>query len=464
MTAVPGPVIAVPDRDLAELRGRLRATRWAEPYPAAPGGDWAAGSARDEVRRLAAYWASGYDWRQHEAGINSLPWHVADLPGADRPLFYLRFDAEAPGNLPLVLTNGWPSSFLELTGLARRLSAPSAEGGGPAEAFTVIVPCLPGFPVSPQPGTLPGPVPTHELWHRLMHDELGFTRYGAHGGDLGAGLTARLGEAHPEALAGIHVLAVAGPPSYDPAALTAGEQEYLAAAARWDRDEGAYQHQQMTRPVTLAYGLSDSPAGLLAWLVEKYWAWSDHGPDLSAVFSDDWILTQASLYWHSNCIATSFRPYYEYAHGLTTRVTRVDVPTAVAVFPKDLSQPPRSWAERTFRVTRYTEMPRGGHFAPHEAPDLLAADLAAFFGPLRLRFRQWAGGVEPHGHHRLTARVSGGGHHVRAVGALLRVQEGQDGRPARGRAGPELHAAQRHQGTRPGRRAVEGLQPDGLLG
>jgi pimeloyl-ACP methyl ester carboxylesterase len=389
VTAVSGPVISVPDQDLAGLRDRLRAARWAEPYPPVAGGAWAAGTDPAWLRRLAGYWAAGYDWRRHEAEINALPWHVADLAGADRPLPYLRFDAEpmgpagGAGNLPLVLTNGWPSSFLELVGLARRLSAPSVAGGDPAGAFTVIVPCLPGFPFSPQPGTLPGPVPTHELWHRLMHDELGFTRYGAHGGDLGAGLTARLAEAHPEAVAGIHVLSVAGPPAYDPATLTAAEREYVAAGERWNRDEGAYQHQQMTRPVTLAYGLSDSPAGLLAWLAEKYWAWSDHGPDLSAVFSDDWILTQASLYWHSNCIATSFRPYYEYAQGMTERVTRVEVPTAVAVFPKDLSQPPRSWAERTYRVTRYTEMPRGGHFAPHEAPDLLAADLTAFFGRLR---------------------------------------------------------------------------------
>ena len=396
MTAVPGPVISVPDHQLAALAGSLRASRWPKPYPGIGADAWAAGSSLDELRRLVSYWASGYDWRRHEAGINALPWRIADLAGAGQPLFYLRFDAEPAatagssarageqaGNLPLVLTNGWPSSFLELVDLARRLSAPSGWGGDPAGAFTVIVPCLPGFPFSPQPPDLPGPVPTHELWHRLMHDELGFARYGAHGGDLGAGLTSRLGEAHPEAVAGIHVLAVAGPPSYDPATLTAEEREYLAADARWDRDEGAYQHQQMTRPVTLAYGLSDSPTGLLAWLAEKYWAWSDHGPDLSAVFSDDWILTQASLYWHSDCIATSFRPYYEYAQGMTQRVTRVDVPTAVAVFPKDLSHPPRSWAERTYRVTRYTEMPRGGHFAPHEEPGLLAADLAAFFGPLR---------------------------------------------------------------------------------
>ena len=384
-------MITVADAELAELRNRLAATRWPQPYPGTAPGDWTGGTAADELRRLVSYWAAGYDWRRHEAAINALPWAAADLAGAGQPVYYLRFDAEpaqdeAAGTrpaLPLILTNGWPSSFLELVGLARRLSTPSRWGGDPGGAFTVVVPCLPGFPFSPQPPALPGPVPTHELWHRLMQDELGFTRYGAHGGDLGAGTTSLLAQAHPEAVAGIHLMSVADPAAYDPATLTAAERDYLGQVAGWFAADGAYEHQQMTRPITLSYGLADSPAGLLAWMVEKYEAWSDHGGDLSSVFSDDDILTQASLYWHTNCIATSFRPYYEYARGLTERVSRVDVPTAVAVFPKDLSQPPRSWAERTYHVVRYTEMPRGGHFAPHEQPELLAADLAAFFGPLR---------------------------------------------------------------------------------
>lgn len=382
-TTTPATVITVPDHELTQLRSRLRATRWPEPYPGIAADDWAPGTARGALRRLVSYWASGYDWRRHESEINALPWAMADPVGAGQPVCYLRFDAEQPGALPLVLTNGWPSSFLELTGLARRLSAPSSWDGDPADSFTVIVPCLPGFPFSPQPPALPGPVPAHELWHRLMHDELGFTRYGAHGGDLGAGVTSRLAQAHPEAVAGIHLLSVASPPEYDAAGLTAEERDYLDAETRWFSAEGAYEHQQMTRPATLSYGLSDSPAGLLAWLVEKYWAWTDHDGDLSPVFSDDDILTQASLYWHTNCIATSFRPYYEHGQGMTERVRRVEVPTAVALFPKDLGQPPRSWAERTYHVTRYTRMPRGGHFAPHEQPALLAADLAEFFRPLR---------------------------------------------------------------------------------
>ncbi|MET8213996.1 epoxide hydrolase, partial [Streptomyces sp. NPDC005373] len=157
------------------------------------------------------------------------------------------------------------------------------------------------------------------------------------------------------------------------------EKDYLASVASWQAQEGGYQHQQNTRPLSLAPALADSPAGLLAWIVEKYRAWSDGGGDLSSRFSDDFVLTQASLYWFTGTISTSFRPYYEYAHGLTRRVERVNVPTAVALFPADLSRPPRSWAERTYNITRYTHMPRGGHFAAHEEPGLLAHDITEFF-------------------------------------------------------------------------------------
>jgi pimeloyl-ACP methyl ester carboxylesterase len=376
------PVLRVPDADLQELRSRLLGVRWPRPWPPQDASEWEAGTDAGELRRLVRYWTTGYDWRAQEAAINALPGQVASLDGTD--VFYLRFDAEVPDALPIVLTHGWPSSFLELSGLARRLAAPSRHGGHASEAFTVIVPALPGFPLSPQQPALPPAQPTHELWHRLMHDELGFSRYAAHGGDLGAGTTSLLAQSHPEALVGIHLLAVADPADYDPTTVTPAERDYLNAVAAWFARDGGYEHEQMTRPVTLSFGLSDSPAGLLAWLVEKYRAWSDCDGDLSRSFSDDFILTQASLYWHANAISTSFRPYYEYAQGITPRVRRVSVPTAVAVFPKDLSRPPRSWAERSYHVTRYTMMPRGGHFAAHEEPALLAADLTEFFRPLRV--------------------------------------------------------------------------------
>ncbi|MEU0413497.1 epoxide hydrolase family protein [Streptomyces griseorubiginosus] len=368
------PLIAVSDTELAELRTRLKGTRWPEPWPL---DGWEAGTDTAELRRLAAYWADAYDWRTHEAAINALPSHFADLDGT--PVHYLRFDGEHPDALPIVLTHGWPSSFLELAALAERLATPSRHGGSPADAFTVIVPSLPGFAFSPQRPSLTEEEQTHHLWHRLMHDELGFERYAAHGGDLGAGITSRLAEAHPESVVGIHLLAVAAPAAYDPAEVTPEEQTHLDSVATWQAQEGAYLHQQSTRPLTLSQSLADSPTGLLAWLVEKYRAWSDCGGDLSARFSDDFVLTQTSLYWFTGTISTSFRPYYEYAQGLTRRVERVDVPTAVALFPADLSRPPRSWAERTYNITRYTHMPRGGHFAAHEEPDLLAHDITEFF-------------------------------------------------------------------------------------
>jgi pimeloyl-ACP methyl ester carboxylesterase len=216
-----------------------------------------------------------------------------------------------------------------------------------------------------------------------MHGALGFERYGAHGGDLGAGISSLLAEAHPEAVVGVHLLAVADPVDVDPATVTEEEQAYRDAVTKWFAEDGGYEHEQMTRPVTLGYGLSDSPVGLLAWIVEKYREWSDCEGELSRTFTDDFLLTQASLYWFTNTISISFRPYYEYARHHTPRVKRVAVPTAIAVFPKDLVQPPRSWAERIYNVTRYTRMPRGGHFAAHEQPELLAEDLTAFFRSLR---------------------------------------------------------------------------------
>jgi len=368
-------VLHVPDADLDDLRGRLRATRWAKPWPVAA---WAAGTDADELRRLVGYWAAGYDWRKHEAAINALPSRFAEIGGTT--VHYLRYDAERADAPPILLANGWPSSFLELTGLAERLSEPSRYGGTAEDAFTVIVPSLPGYGVAAQRPTLGGPVHTHDLWHRLMHDELGFRRYGLHGSDIGSGDVSRLAQAYPEAVTGLHVTDVSGPPSYDPATLSEEERAFLAAEQAWERAERGYSHEQQTRPLTLAQGLSDSPSGLLAWILEKYRAWSDCDGDVSRRFSDDFLLTQASLYWFTDSISTSFRPYYERHNGLAVPIERVEVPTALALFPADLgARQPRRWVERTYRLIRYTPMPRGGHFAAHEEPELLAADITAFF-------------------------------------------------------------------------------------
>ncbi|HXH33753.1 MAG TPA: epoxide hydrolase [Plantibacter sp.] len=368
-------VIEVSDDERNDLRRRLHDTRWPEPWPLT---SWEAGTDQQELRRLVTYWADEFDWSAQQRVISALPWHTADIGGT--ALRYLRFDAEARGGIPIVLTNGWPSSALELIDVARRLSNPSRFGGDAASAVTVIVPALPGLPFSPQRPTFEEQ--THELWHTLMTERLGFTRYAAHGGDLGAGITSRLAQAHPEAVAGIHLLAVAAPREFDETTLTDEERAHLVRVEAWVASEGAYQHQQQTRPLTLAPALSDSPAGLLSWILEKHRAWSDCDGVVSSRFSDEYLATLASVYWFTNTIGTSFRPYYEYAAGFTTRVDRVTVPTAVALFPHDLASPPRSWAERSYDVRRFTTMPRGGHFAPHEEPELLADDIREFLQTL----------------------------------------------------------------------------------
>jgi pimeloyl-ACP methyl ester carboxylesterase len=265
---------------------------------------WTAGTDQVELRRLVSYWADGFDWEAQQRRINELPWCSATISGT--PVSYLRFDAEAPEALPIILTNGWPSTSLEFVELARRLASPSAYGGDEGDSFTVIVPALPGFPFSPQRPT--HVEQTHEIWHRLMFEELGFQRYAAHGGDLGAGITSRLAQAHPESVVGIHLLAVASASGFESKPVTNEEQAYLDAMQSWVSEEGGYQHEQRTRPLSLAPALSDSPAGLLAWILEKYRAWSDSDGDLSTRFSDDFLLTQASVYWFTNSISTSFRP------------------------------------------------------------------------------------------------------------------------------------------------------------
>jgi pimeloyl-ACP methyl ester carboxylesterase len=368
--------IAVPDAVLDDLSTRLAGTRWPTPIPGEP---WELGAEEATLQRLVDRWAGGYDWRVHEARMNEHPQFRVNLDGA--AVHYVHLRAQGPDPLPIVVTHGWPGSFLELVPLGDRLAHPGRYGADPAICFDVVIPSLPGFAFSTQRPERTDPWATPELWHRLMTEVLGYSRYGAHGGDLGAGVTTRLAARHADALVGIHLLAVGAPELGDAAELSEDERAYVAQAAQWERDEGGYEHEQRTRPVTLAYGLSDSPVGLLAWLVEKLRAWSDCGGDLSTRFADDDVLTWVSLYWLTNSIAPSLRPYSDF-HANPTGTPRVTVPTALAVFPRDLTQPPREWAERSYAITRYTSMPRGGHFAAFEEPDLLADDLRAFFSEL----------------------------------------------------------------------------------
>ncbi len=375
-----------PEDALADLRERLARTRWPD---AGEDADWSRGTPLPILRELAEHWRTRFDWRQVESKIRSFPNFVAAVDGFEIHFLHLR--GEGPAPFPLVVTHGWPGSFLEMLEVAPRLARPSSVGGDAASAFDVIVPSLPGYGYSERPRTRG--MHTRriaELWGRLMSG-LGYERFGAQGGDWGATISTRLAMLFPDRVAGIHLNYIPG--SYAPQtgpgtrALSPGEEKFLADRGRWLEEEGAYGHLQATRPRTLAYGLNDSPVGLLAWILEKFRNWSDCGGDVLSRFSADTLLSNVTLYWLTGTIGSSAALYAE-AGAVPLRFgpgERVPVPCGVARFPKEEPMPPRDWVERVYDVVRWTEMPRGGHFAAMEEPALLADDVREFFRPLRSR-------------------------------------------------------------------------------
>lgn len=355
---------------LDDLRARLRNTRWPDEIE---GAGWDYGTNRDYLRELCAYWCEVFDWRAQEARLNALPHYLADVDGARIHFIHIR--GEEPDSPALLLTHGWPGSFYEFTKLIPLLVA--APG-----SFDIVVPSLPGYGFSPAPERRFASASVPELWVALMQG-LGYERFGAHGGDIGGGITARLGQRHPDMLIGIHVTNVYGSIEPDDPPPTPAERDFLARRKTWDRDEWAYGEIQGTRPQSLAYGLTDSPAGLAGWLIEKYRAWSDCGGELERCFTKDELLTTLTLYWATGTIGSSFRPYWDFRHNPNPAPwTRIEVPSAVAVFPRDLETPPLEFARRSYNVAHWTEMPRGGHFAAFEQPELLAADIQRFFAGL----------------------------------------------------------------------------------
>jgi pimeloyl-ACP methyl ester carboxylesterase len=287
----------------------------------------------------------------------------------------------------LIVTHGWPSTFFEMVKLVPRLTDPESWGGRPEDGFDVVVPSLPGCAFSERP-RIPGMTKTRiaGLWARLMRDVLQYPRFGARGGDIGAGVTSVLGLDFPGSVVGVHVSDVwrphLGPGS---APLTDAEKSFLDAERRWMEAEGGYDHVQATKPQTLGYALNDSPIGLAAWIIEKFHGWSDCGGDIERRFTKDELLTQVTLYWATETINSANRLYYERDHHPRSlgREERVRVPCAVALFPADIDQPPREWAERVYELRRWNVLARGGHFAAMEEPDLLAEDIRAFFRGLR---------------------------------------------------------------------------------
>jgi pimeloyl-ACP methyl ester carboxylesterase len=374
--------IDTPDAVLADLRERLARTRLPDE---ADGAGWMLGTELSYLRSLLDYWLHEFDWRGVEARLNAFPQYTTEIDGLVVHFVHVRGTGERP--LPLVLSHGWPSTFAELLPLVPLLCDPAAHGGEAADSFDLVIPSLPGFGYS-SPHTRRGPRRTHDVWASLM-SELGYERFGACGGDVGARIASRLGWFHPQRVVGIHLYSASLEwPDPLPEDLSAQERDHVAACERWDEAEGAYAAIQSTRPQTLAYGLSDSPAGLAAWIVEKLRAWSDCDGDIAARFDFDDVLTTVTIYWVTETINSANRYYYEARHDESplrlSPGTRIDVPTGVAMFPGEADLVvPRELAERCYRIERWTDMPRGGHFPAHEEPALLAEEIRAFFRDLR---------------------------------------------------------------------------------
>jgi pimeloyl-ACP methyl ester carboxylesterase len=371
--------IAIPNQEVDDLRSRVKNTRWPD---AVGGAGWDYGTNQEYLQKLCSYWATEFDWKRQEQRLNGFRHYTANIDGTRIHFVHEKSRTPSKHRMPLLLTHGYPDCFLRFERIIPMLTDPARFGRDPDDAFDVVVPSLPGFGFSDRPAQKGmTPLKAAELFAKLM-PALGYERYGAHGGDWGGAVTDALVQVAPDALIGTHHTEVSWKHifSIDPKALTTAEQRYIKAGKRWRDTEGAYAMIQGTRPQTLAYAMTDSPTGLAAWIVEKLRAWSDCGGDVEKRFTKDELLTNISIYWFTRTAGSAFRLYYETMHGSWAHTTpERRIPRAFAMFPKDLVNAPREFAERFFDVRRFTEMPRGGHFAAHEEPALLAEDLRAFF-------------------------------------------------------------------------------------
>jgi pimeloyl-ACP methyl ester carboxylesterase len=365
-----------------DLRTRLRTTRW----PDAPeDAGWSLGTDVAYLRELVAYWSDEFDWPAQEAALARLPHFRAPLGGLG--IHYVHAKAVAPVGpaLPLILNHGWPDSFWRYTKVIPLLTDPGAHGADPADAFDVVVPDMPGYGYSDRPTGAPlDSVAVAGLWAELM-SELGYARFGAVGGDIGSQVSRFLALDHPDRVVALH-RTDPGVPVFtgDPADLTSEERSWLEAWSNWRGTEGAYAAMHRTRPQTAAFGLTDSPVGLAAWIVEKMREWSDCGGDIERSFTKDEILTNVTIYWLTATIGSSMRMYHaNSAIPADELARRVAVPSGFSLFPGDFLTPPRAWLERVSNVAKVTEPKQGGHFAPFEEPESYAAELREFFRPYR---------------------------------------------------------------------------------
>lgn len=387
MAATPQPfTLHVPDAEIADLRARLERTRLPDQAPDAP---WAYGADVGYIRGLIDHWRTVFDWRLAEARLNAFPQFKVALHGID--LHYMHVPGKGPNPKPLLLLHGWPGSVFEFLDIIPRLTDPAQFGGMAEDSFTVIAPSLPGYGLSFRPNQKRFGIPAvADCFADLMVDVLGYSKFAAQGGDWGAFTCSSLAVRHPGKLAGIHLNMLSIRPDQPPPAQpTPDEQRYLDEIKLWAKEETGYIQIQGTRPQTLAYGLTDSPAGLAAWIAEKFHAWTDHAGNFETAVGRDHLLANISFYWFTGAIGSSFWPYYDRLHGpwpIPDGQT-VDVPTGYAAFPREIRRPPRSIAEKTYTdIRQWTVMQKGGHFAAMEQPDALAVDIRNFFRPLRTTF------------------------------------------------------------------------------
>ncbi|HEX6932645.1 MAG TPA: epoxide hydrolase [Streptosporangiaceae bacterium] len=370
--------IDISDAELDDLRSRLGQTRWPERETV---DDWTQGIPLDYVRDLCAYWERDYDWRASEARLNQFPQYMTEIDGLGIHFIHVRSPREDA--VPLVMTHGWPGSVVEFAKVIGPLTDPVAYGGDAADAFHLVCPSLPGYGFSARPArTGWSTTRIADAWDELMR-RLGYARYGAQGGDWGAQVTTGLGMRHRGHLAGIHVNMPAVMP--DPATmddLTEQEKGVLAALKHYSDWDSGYSKQQSTRPQTIGYGLVDSPAGLCAWIVEKFWSWTDCDGDPANVLSRDEMLDNVMLYWLPATGASSARLYWEsFSKPL---LGPVEVPVGCSIFPKEIIRCSRRWAERSFPDLRYWNEPdRGGHFAAFEQPGIFVDEVRAAFRAFR---------------------------------------------------------------------------------
>jgi pimeloyl-ACP methyl ester carboxylesterase len=384
-----------------DLRKRLGATRW--PREPRDNGDWRYGTSLDYLRELVRAWRDDFDWRRQEAELNRFPQFVVPLTGSDgqvHEIHYLYERGAGKAPTPLILTHGWPSTHREFLDVVEPLAHPERFGGDPDDGFDVVVPSLPGYGFSSQPEIPIGPSEIAELWYVLMTEVIGAQRFAAQAGDWGSVVTSRLAVAHEEALIGLHLTmlplrADLGHPSQP--AVSPEEAEWIAGTKAWWREEDGYRAIQSTKPLTLAYGLTDSPAGLAGWLADKYYRLGDTDksePSLGmhARFPLEQILTQLSIYWFTGTIGSASALYKAGSRDAATRLPpgrRLEVPTGFADFPIDtLPRMPRSWAERAYHIVHWSLMERGGHFAAMEEPELFVDDVREFFGHLASNHRK----------------------------------------------------------------------------